>query len=253
MSRCPDHYLGRGGLQPIHLIRALNLPYDEGAIIGYVCAWRRKEGVADLYKARKHLDELIQAAEGNPVILPDVEDMDRAIKFYGLPPDPDEVPMVTVNLPLVTKEALARFHGSEQERTFAPLVEDHQEESPVAKTLPTFIEDTYGQAARPTDWTTWPDIVRENMNRYEWLPYSKATGRQAGWHLHSARDGRPGRRVDDGTAPEPTAIWVPYDFPAQILDPGPEEWARYGVKSPTYFWVGAGVHREAGWARNAGR
>jgi hypothetical protein len=184
-SRRPDHYLGRGGLQPQHLIEAFKLSFNEGCIIKYVTRWRKAGSLRDLRKARQYLDWLIMEAEGHPYIEPTEADKDRAAEMYDLPPDPEEIPMVTVNLPLVTKEALARFHGSEQERTFAPLVEDHQEESPVAKTLPTFIEDTYGQAARPTDWTTWPDIVRENMDRYEWLPYSKATGRQAGWHLHS--------------------------------------------------------------------
>jgi hypothetical protein len=271
MSKCPDHYLGRTGTQPVHLIRAFQLGFDEGAIIKYVTRWRRAGSLRDLLRAQDHLEALIEEAKGHPRLGPDKEDYERAEKLYALPPDPEEIPMVTVSLPLVTKEALARFHGSEQERTFAPLVEDHQEESPVTKTLPTFIEDAYGQAARPTDWTTWPDIVRENMNRYEWLPYSKATGRQAGWHLHSAHDGGRVRRYDDPESgyrrelgePEAevraTAQWVPYDFPRQILDPGPEEWARYGVKSPTYFWVGAGGRGggesgwESGWARNAGR
>jgi hypothetical protein len=62
------HYGGeppqfRAGVQPVELIVALGLDFLEGNVIKYVCRWRRKDGLRDLYKARQYLDWLITESE----------------------------------------------------------------------------------------------------------------------------------------------------------------------------------------------
>lgn len=47
-------------IQPVEYIHANGLGYIEGNIIKYVSRWRRKNGVADLEKARHYIDLLIE-------------------------------------------------------------------------------------------------------------------------------------------------------------------------------------------------
>lgn len=54
-----DHYKSMA-IQPVEFIHANRIGYIEGAVIKYVCRWRRKNGVEDLKKARHFLDLLIQ-------------------------------------------------------------------------------------------------------------------------------------------------------------------------------------------------
>lgn len=57
-----DHYKNMA-IQPLEFIMANRLPFPEGAIIQYVCRWRRKGGIEDLQKARHLLDWLIEHKE----------------------------------------------------------------------------------------------------------------------------------------------------------------------------------------------
>ncbi|MFG1227157.1 DUF3310 domain-containing protein [Xanthobacter wiegelii] len=50
-------------IQPIEYILANNIPFTEGNVIKYVSRWRKKNGVADLKKARHMLDVLIEHEE----------------------------------------------------------------------------------------------------------------------------------------------------------------------------------------------
>lgn len=50
-------------IQPIEYILANNIPFTEGNVIKYVSRWRKKNGVADLKKARHMLDMLIEHEE----------------------------------------------------------------------------------------------------------------------------------------------------------------------------------------------
>lgn len=47
-------------IQPVEYIHANKLGYIEGNIIKYVSRWRRKNGIADLEKARHYIDLLIE-------------------------------------------------------------------------------------------------------------------------------------------------------------------------------------------------
>lgn len=47
-------------IQPVEYIHANGLGYIEGNIIKYVSRWRRKNGIADLEKARHYIDLLIE-------------------------------------------------------------------------------------------------------------------------------------------------------------------------------------------------
>jgi len=55
----PYHYT-RLDPQPVELIRAWNLDYEEGTIIKYLSRWRHKDGVQDLKKAKRFLEMLIE-------------------------------------------------------------------------------------------------------------------------------------------------------------------------------------------------
>ena len=279
-SRRPNHYLGRGGLQPQHLIEAFKLSFNEGCIIKYVTRWRKAGSLRDLRKARQYLDWLIMEAEGHPYIEPTEEDQARAKEVYSLPPDPAD-------------EAIEKSDGniykamypSEQERTFTPLA------------LPKFVPHDSPRDPTPIPPTSyiWPAIVRDNPRRYEWKPYADLGiehhvkyGQPAGWHLipegapikplvedrgafdvvtdqperlipryadpESGYRREPNEPEADGPAddhnrsgmPDLTGVrhetraWVPYNAPDQRFDPGPEVWQAYGVKEVDYFWCPAG-------------
>ena len=47
-------------IQPVEYIHVNKLGYIEGNIIKYVSRWRRKNGIADLEKARHYIDLLIE-------------------------------------------------------------------------------------------------------------------------------------------------------------------------------------------------
>ena len=59
----PDYYNGAGGMQPFDVIDAFGLDFYEGNIVKYIVRWRKKDGVNDLYKARRYVDALIERAE----------------------------------------------------------------------------------------------------------------------------------------------------------------------------------------------
>lgn len=56
-----DHYRDMK-IQPIEFFLANDIPFTEGAIIKYLCRWKKKGGVQDLEKARHLLDILIEHA-----------------------------------------------------------------------------------------------------------------------------------------------------------------------------------------------
>lgn len=47
-------------IQPVQYIHANALGYFEGNVIKYVSRWRKKNGVADLEKAKHYIELLIQ-------------------------------------------------------------------------------------------------------------------------------------------------------------------------------------------------
>lgn len=47
-------------IQPVEFIHANGIGYMEGNVIKYVARWRKKNGIADLEKARHYIDLLIQ-------------------------------------------------------------------------------------------------------------------------------------------------------------------------------------------------
>lgn len=56
----PKHYDGwKVGL----FIHEQQLNFSEGNVVKYVCRWRKKDGLKDLYKARDYLDHLIKLEE----------------------------------------------------------------------------------------------------------------------------------------------------------------------------------------------
>ena len=57
-----DHYRTMP-IQPVEFLHANNIPYIEGAVIKYVCRWKKKNGIEDLKKARHFLDLLIELEE----------------------------------------------------------------------------------------------------------------------------------------------------------------------------------------------
>lgn len=59
----PDYYNGEGGMQPFDVIDAFRLDFYEGNVVKYICRWRRKNGLEDLYKARTYINEVIKRAE----------------------------------------------------------------------------------------------------------------------------------------------------------------------------------------------
>jgi hypothetical protein len=57
-----DHYKDMA-IQPWDFIISNDLGYCEGAIIKYVCRFKRKNGVEDLKKAKHFLEKLIEVYE----------------------------------------------------------------------------------------------------------------------------------------------------------------------------------------------
>lgn len=53
-----DHYKDQK-IQPVEYIHANDIGYFEGNVIKYVTRWRKKNGIADLEKARHYIDLLI--------------------------------------------------------------------------------------------------------------------------------------------------------------------------------------------------
>lgn len=56
----PDYYNGRDGMQPFDVIDAFGLDFYEGNVVKYICRWRKKDGLEDLYKARNYVEEVIK-------------------------------------------------------------------------------------------------------------------------------------------------------------------------------------------------
>lgn len=54
-----DHYKDLP-IQPVEYIHANGLSYFEGNVVKYVTRWRKKNGLADLRKARHYIDLLIE-------------------------------------------------------------------------------------------------------------------------------------------------------------------------------------------------
>lgn len=54
-----DHYKDMA-IQPVEFIHANGIGYMEGNVIKYVSRWRKKNGIADLQKARHYIDLLIE-------------------------------------------------------------------------------------------------------------------------------------------------------------------------------------------------
>lgn len=53
-------------IQPVEFIHANGIGYFEGNVIKYVARWRKKNGVADLEKARHYIDLLIKLEGQKP-------------------------------------------------------------------------------------------------------------------------------------------------------------------------------------------
>lgn len=58
-----SYYNGKGGISPFTVIDAFGLDFYEGNVVKYIIRWRKKDGLADLYKARTYIDEVITRAE----------------------------------------------------------------------------------------------------------------------------------------------------------------------------------------------
>lgn len=54
-----DHYRDMA-IQPVEFIHANGIGYFEGNVIKYISRWRKKNGIADLEKARHYIDLLIE-------------------------------------------------------------------------------------------------------------------------------------------------------------------------------------------------
>jgi hypothetical protein len=54
-----EHYKDMA-IQPVEFIHANGIGYMEGNVIKYVTRWRKKNGIADLQKARHYIDLLIE-------------------------------------------------------------------------------------------------------------------------------------------------------------------------------------------------
>lgn len=52
-------------IQPVEFIHANGIPYLEGNVIKYLTRWRKKNGIADLEKARHYIDLLIELESKN--------------------------------------------------------------------------------------------------------------------------------------------------------------------------------------------
>jgi hypothetical protein len=54
-----DHYKDLK-IQPVQYIHANNMPYLEGNVVKYITRWRKKNGLADLEKAKHYIELIIQ-------------------------------------------------------------------------------------------------------------------------------------------------------------------------------------------------
>lgn len=54
-----NHYKDMA-IQPIHFIMGNNLDFLQGNILKYICRYKSKNGIIDLYKAKHYLDILIE-------------------------------------------------------------------------------------------------------------------------------------------------------------------------------------------------
>lgn len=54
-----DHYKDQA-IQPVEYIHANLIGYFEGNVIKYVTRWRKKNGIADLEKAKHYIELLIE-------------------------------------------------------------------------------------------------------------------------------------------------------------------------------------------------
>lgn len=59
-----DHYKTQK-IQPVEYIHANNLDFFEGNVVKYVTRWRKKNGLADLEKAKHYIELLIQLEQGD--------------------------------------------------------------------------------------------------------------------------------------------------------------------------------------------
>ena len=59
-----DHYKDLP-IQPIEFIHANSIPFCEANAIKYLCRWRKKNGIADLQKAKHYIDLLIELEYGD--------------------------------------------------------------------------------------------------------------------------------------------------------------------------------------------
>ena len=57
--------MGRGGIEPIDLIRAFDMNFCQGNVIKYVARYNVKDGMQDLLKAKQYLDWLIEDEKMN--------------------------------------------------------------------------------------------------------------------------------------------------------------------------------------------
>ncbi len=64
VNHAPDsqHYKDFA-IEPIVYIEAKELGFHEGCVVKYVSRWKRKNGVADLHKAKFYIERLIELAE----------------------------------------------------------------------------------------------------------------------------------------------------------------------------------------------
>ena len=54
-----DHYKDMN-IQPVEFIYANGIGYFEGNVIKYICRWRKKNGLADLEKAKHYIELLLE-------------------------------------------------------------------------------------------------------------------------------------------------------------------------------------------------
>ena len=59
-----DHYKDQA-IQPVEYIHANAIGYFEGNVIKYVTRWRKKNGIADLEKAKHYIELLIELETRN--------------------------------------------------------------------------------------------------------------------------------------------------------------------------------------------
>ena len=61
-----SHYKDQA-IQPVEYIHANNIGYMEGNVIKYVSRWRKKNGIADLEKAKHYIELLIELETKNDI------------------------------------------------------------------------------------------------------------------------------------------------------------------------------------------